>query len=125
MPMITEAPSEDEQTDIADTQQQVIVDLLKECAGWPEGRIAARLRQALTVRGVPAPDPWLRAVAGELAQDHLYVVSNGSVASDYFSSPTAHRSADRTPLSGHHLQASQEAHHEADDLGEAPGNQIA
>lgn len=122
--MVTEAPSEGEHADIADTQQQVIVDLLKECAGWPEGRIAARLRRELKARGVPAPDPWLRAVAGELAQDHLYVVSNGSVASDYFSSPAAHQAMDRNNLSGHGLQPSQEVRHEADDLGEAPGDQI-
>lgn len=125
MPMVNEAPSAEEHADTADIQQQVIMDLLKECAGWPEGRIAAQLQHALTARGVPAPDPWLRAVAGELAQDHLYVVSNGSVASDYFSSPTAHRAADRNDLSGHHLQASQEAREEADHLGEAPGDQIA
>lgn len=122
--MVNEAPSEEEHADIADTQQQVIVDLLKECAGWPEGRIVARLRHELDARGVSAPDPWLRAVAGDIAQDLLYVVSNGSVASDYFSSPTAHRAADRNSLEGRDLQPSQEARHEDDDLGEAPGDQI-
>lgn len=122
--IVTEAPSEEEHAAIADTQQQVIMELLEECSGWPEDRIAARLRQALEARGVPAPDPWLRAVAGDIAEDLLYVVSNGSVASDYFSSPTAHRAADRNSLKGRDLQPSKEARHEDDEEGKAPGNQV-
>lgn len=81
---MTEAPSEKVHDQIADTQQEIIVALLDECSGWSQSRIEAQLRHELEVQGVPAPDPWLEAVAEELAEDHLYVVSNSSVASDYF-----------------------------------------
>lgn len=42
-------------------------------------------------------------VAGEIAQDRLYVVANGLVPGEYFSNPAAEQANQRLSAAGHDL----------------------
>lgn len=117
-------PHSDEPSDIAVAQQQAIVDVLAHCAGQSEETIEMLLRRTLQDRNVPVPpDTWLGAVAGGIANDHLYVVGNGTVPDEYFSSESGGRASDRIEEQGHDLEPS-EVSRERMSEGHAPGNQI-
>lgn len=113
-----------EHTDVYIAQQRAIIDVLEHCSGAPEATIEQLLRRTLEARDIPVPpQPWLRAVAGEIANDRLYVVANGMVPDDYFSGASGGRAADRSDLTGHDLEPP-EASKERMAHGEAPGNQV-
>lgn len=119
----TEPPGE-EQTDLAHAQQQVIVDVLAHCAGQPEERIEESLWRTLRARDIPVPPrPWLRAVAGEIANDRLYVVGNGTVTNEYFSSDSGGRASDRVADPDQDLEPSAASEKRMAE-GHAPGGQV-
>ncbi len=114
-----------EHTDVYIAQQRAILDVLEHCSVEPEANIEQLLRGTLEARNIPVPpEPWLHAVAGEIANDHLYVVANGMVPNEYFSGASGGRAADRAQLAGHDLQPP-ESSTERMAEGHAPGNQIA
>lgn len=60
----------------ARTKQQVIMEVLAAHGGEDESVIRQALLNGLLLRGLPVPvDPWLDAVAGEVAVGHVYVVA--------------------------------------------------
>jgi hypothetical protein len=60
----------------ARTKQQVIMEVLAAHEGEDESAIRQALLNGLLLRGLPIPvEPWLDAVAGELAAGHVYVVA--------------------------------------------------
>lgn len=96
-----------EHTDVYAAQQQAIIDVLDHCGGQSNEIVERRLRQTLEARNIPVPPgPWLRAVVSEIAQDRLYVVANGMVPNEYFSSSTGARAGDRAELAGHDMEPS-------------------
>lgn len=114
-----------EHTDVYVAQQRAINDVLERCSGGPYATIEQLLRRTLEARGIPVPpQPWLRAVADEIANDHLYVVANGMVPNEHFSGASGGRAADRAELAGHDLQPP-ESSKERMAEGHAAGNQIA
>jgi hypothetical protein len=63
-------------------RQSVIDAVLRSHGGRPARQIVPALRAALHSNGLSAePDTWLRAVATELANGHVYMVSQASVDS--------------------------------------------
>lgn len=114
-----------EYTDVYIAQQRAIFDVLEHCSVEPEANIEQLLRRTLEARNISVPpEPWLHAVAGEIANDRLYVVANGMVPNEYFSGTSGGRVADRAQLAGHDLQPP-ESSTERMAEGHAPGNQIA
>jgi hypothetical protein len=56
--------------------QRVIDSVLRSHGGQPARRVVPALRAALRANGLSAdPESWLRAVATELANNHVYLVS--------------------------------------------------
>jgi hypothetical protein len=61
-------------------RQSVIDAVLRSHGGRPARQIVPVLRTALLANGLsPEPDSWLRAVATELANGHVYLVSQSNV----------------------------------------------
>jgi hypothetical protein len=70
--------------------QRVIDSVLRSHGGQPARRVVPALRAALHANGLSAdPESWLRAVATELANNHVYLVSP-SAAETYETDSHAH-----------------------------------
>lgn len=70
--------------EFARRKQQVIMEVLGACEGQGEVQVRHALLRALPAHGLPTPiDPWLDAVAAELAAGRVYVVSADLDMSDF------------------------------------------
>ncbi|MBA8794084.1 hypothetical protein FHX74_001689 [Friedmanniella endophytica] len=110
---------------LAQKLQAVVLGVLDAYEGRPEPEVAVLLRRSIALSRLPMPpDPWIRAVASEIEGHRVYVVGAMTMPADYFASPAA-RSRRRGNIGdGHDLGPDPEARREADQEGEAPGDQV-
>jgi hypothetical protein len=81
-----------EDVSVGARQQAVIDDLHASHGGKPVEVVDRALRRALADSGLARPpEPWLAAVAAELAAGHVYVVGTGLAPGDRFSSASGRR----------------------------------